>query len=192
MKKFKDHLLEASLSRVFNHTQNRNIGIISANRNNLTPKENKIRTSHLKSEIAKYFGYITIKGSYIENKGQPDERKVEEISFLVIGNNNDSGNLKGFLKKEGEKYQQDSILYKPADSEIAVLIGTTEGQWPGKGKEEPVGKFHPNKISDYKSILRHAGQSFTFSEDLKLEQVYELEGYFTGGDTFFSRKETLF
>lgn len=194
MKNFKEHILESSLSRVYKHTLNTNIGIISAQRKNAKPEQNKENTRQLKNDIrVRKFGYITIKGNYIENKGTSEEAKVTETSFLVIGNEgDDSGNLKGFLKQMGGKYQQDSILYKPYNSEIAVVIGTTEGQWPGKGIEHPVGKFHPNKISDYKSILKHAGQSFTFSEDMIIEQIYELDGFYDGGDTFFSRKERLF
>lgn len=195
MRTFKDHLLESSLSRVYAHTQDRNIGIISAHRGNLTIPENKSRTAELKSEIRKLFGYVTIRGKYIENKGTDREKTVEEVSFLVIGNkSDDSGNLKGFLKKMGEKYNQDSVLYKPYDSENAVLIGTTDGQWPGKNVMHSVGKFHPNKISDYKSMLKHDSKSFTFSEGLitDSEHSYELEGYFDGGDSFFSRKEHLF
>jgi len=46
------------------------------------------------------FGFIPIDGSWTENTGTPDQEKVSERFYLVIGNDNDSGNLKGFLHKQ--------------------------------------------------------------------------------------------
>lgn len=190
MKNFKQHILESSLSRIFSYTKNRNIAIISGQRGNLTPKENAVRTANLKSEIRKLFGFITVKGRFIENKGTSEEKVVDEISFLVIGSeDDDKGLLLGFIKKMGEKYQQDSVLYKSYDSEFASLIGTTEGQFPGKGIKHILGKFQPNTISDFKSVLK--GDSKTFTENNQ-QLIYELEGCFIGGDSFFSREERFF
>ena len=51
-------------------------------------------------------------------------RPVDEHSYLVIGKKGkDGGALKGFLKKHGEKYGQDSVLHKSHDSNEAHLHG---------------------------------------------------------------------
>jgi hypothetical protein len=166
----KEDLAAASLSRVYNHTMNRNIGMITAHRGDLSPEENKKRNEGLKHEIRKHFGYIPVHGSYVENKGTPHERHVKEHSFLVIGKKgHDAGHLKGFLKQHGEKYGQDSVLYKPHDDENAHLIGTNDTPDLKKGESVSIGKWHPNRTSDYMSKLRKSGagraRTFVFGGD---------------------------
>ena len=164
MESFKQYLNEASLSRVYDHSKNRNIGIISANRGENTKKENDALSNTLKSDIRSGgYGFIKINGKYIENKGTDKEAYVDETSYMIIGTDtDDKGKLKNFIKKLGEKYKQDCIFYKAFDSDQALLIGTKSGAWPGHGVEEPKGTFHPNKVSDYMSYIDGKGKSFTF------------------------------
>ena len=85
---------------------------------------------------------------------------MQEESFLIISSKNDEGKLKGFLRKMGSKYEQDSVLYKPADG-IPVLLGTRSGSWPGKDVEIPLSSWHANKIGDFYSTMR-GHRTFTF------------------------------
>lgn len=181
MKTFNEYLTETGggLSRVLQHTKERNIGMITAHRGSHTPEENKERNEQLKADISKHgYGYKHVKGTYVENYGKPDAKPVEEHSFLVIGKKgHDSGALKGFLKKHGAKYDQDSVLHKSHDNENAHLVGTNETGYPGKDKEESVGKFHPDKASEFYSKMK--GKNYTFESVEFYDSAY--------GKTFLNR-----
>lgn len=150
-----------SLARVHQHAQDREVGFITAHRGEHSPAENNARNSALKDDIRKAgFGHIPIRGRYIENKGTPEERKVHEKSFMVIGGKKDTG-LKKFLHKHGEKYGQESVVHKAHDSHNAKLHMTSG---PDKGQTHDLGSFHANKASDYQSAIKGKHKSFTFEE----------------------------
>ena len=160
---FKEQLLhESSLSRIYQHSKESNIGIITAYRGDYSISQNESRNSNLMSDIRSAgMGYVSVTGHYIENKGSPEEKKVVEKSFIVISSANDSGKLKNFLKRTGAKYNQDSVLYKDSANEQAVLIGTAAGRWPGLDTEVEVGTWHANKIDSYYTQMK-GHRSFTF------------------------------
>jgi hypothetical protein len=158
---------EYSLARVHQHTQNRNIGMMTAHRGEFTADENRERNRQLEDDIRKHgFGFTHVKGRYIENHGTPQARPVDEHSYLIHGKaGNDNGELKHFLMHHGEKYGQDSVLHKAHDAEHAHLIGTREGGFPGKGVSHQVGKWHPNRAGEFHSVMRGrhgAGRTFAF------------------------------
>ena len=174
----KHELNEASISRLWKHTQERNIGIVTAFRGRYTKQENLKRNAQLRNDIrAAGYGFYTIEGHYIEGYGSEASKDVKEQSFLVIGDKgDDSGRLKGFLKKAGAKYNQDSIFYKKFD-DTAVLIGTQSKDedgnavtFPGKNTEFTVGKFQPMKMGQFYSKMR--GKPFVF------ESYEEAQGFF--------------
>lgn len=174
----KHELNEASISRLWKHTQERNIGIVTAFRGRYTKQENLKRNAQLRNDIrAAGYGFYTIEGHYIEGYGSETSKDVKEQSFLVIGDKgDDSGRLKGFLKKAGAKYNQDSIFYKKFD-DTAVLIGTQSKDedgnavtFPGKNTEFTVGKFQPMKMGQFYSKMR--GKPFVF------ESYEEAQGFF--------------
>jgi len=102
MQRFTQYLNEASLSRVYLHTQNRNVGIITAHRGENSALENAAKTANLKADIRQHgLGFIPIKCRYIEDKGLPTEKRMHDKSFLVTTHPNDNGLLKGFLEKHG-------------------------------------------------------------------------------------------
>lgn len=153
---FKDNLLhESSLSRIHQHSKESNLGMITAFRGQYDVSTNEKRNRNLISDIrGAGFGYVMVTGYYTENPGTENEQKVKEQSFLVISNANDGGRLKTFLKTAGEKYDQDSVLYKDASTEEAILIGTATGRWPGMNTEVRAGKWQPNKIGTYYTQMR--------------------------------------
>jgi hypothetical protein len=80
-------LYEASLARIWQHTQNRNFGIITAHRGEHDAKENYRRNTTLIDDLRnRGFGFIPMRGHYIENEGTPEARHVTEDSFLVTSN----------------------------------------------------------------------------------------------------------
>jgi hypothetical protein len=168
-----DILNESNLSRLLSHTQNREVGILTASRQNLPDEENVERYEKLRGEIRAHgFGYVPVNGKYIEHKGTDHETPVNEKAFVVIGSDSDDGGkLKDFLLKHGEKYDQDSILHKPHDTEEAVLIGTNENAFPGKGNTHPVGTFKPNRVGEFHSMLRN-GRTFTFEETAQPQKTF--------------------
>jgi hypothetical protein len=179
---FKEFLSETNLARVYHHTQHSNIGIITAHRAGEKPEVNRSRNADLENDIRKAgYGYMHVRGQSIEkDKTTGENRTASEHSYIVIGNDKDSGNLKGWLKHHGQKYGQDSVLHKAHDEENAKLIGTSEGGHPGMGKEEDLGKWHPNRMAQYHTKL-HNGKVFAF------------EGIgFYSPKSWFSRKEKLF
>jgi len=184
MKQFSKTLLETSFGRVYQHTQNRNIGLISASRGHLSPEENNKRHEALKSDIRKAgFGFVPVKGRYVENFGTEHAKNVDEKSLLVIGKEgHDNGHLLGFLKNHGEKYEQDSVLHKSHNSKNAMLHGTNESGWPGKGQTHDVGSWHPNRAGEFHSLIKGKKQ-FNFSEE---------SFYFVKEKRFFNREENLF
>lgn len=166
LRTFKQKLLHEasikSLSRIWQHTKESNIGLITAYRGEFDVKTNDSRNQKLAAEIrSNGFGYVQVTGFYIENLGQEDEKRVQEKSFFVTSYANDGDKLKKFLKKMGAKFNQDSVFYKAADSDQGVLIGTTSGRWPGINVEFAVGKFVPQKVGAYYTKMK-GDRKFTF------------------------------
>jgi hypothetical protein len=161
--------LEASFTRVHQHTRNRNVGMILAARDDLTSEENRKRDAFLNSDVRKAgYGYIDVKG-----------RNVDVTSLLVIGKKGDDGGaLLGHLKHLGEKYGQDAILPKPHDSERTWLHRTSEAE---KNKHIEVGSWLPNRTGEFISLMKNGkpnavGGQFQFLK----------------GQSFFSRMERVY
>jgi hypothetical protein len=159
---------EGSLSRLWKHTTERNIGMLTAYRGRYPVSENRKRNALLQADIrAAGFGFFRVEGHYIEGYGSEVSKDVKEQSFLVIGEKgDDNGKLKGFLKKCGAKYNQDSVFYKSFDNK-GMLIGTQSKDedgntvdFPGFGKEYTVGEFHPMKMGQFYSKMK--GKPFVF------------------------------
>lgn len=169
MDSFKEFLNESSLSRVQQHVQNRNFGILSAYRHRpeLSTAENTklniANTTSLKKDLkASGFGHIKMTGRYVENYGKPNATPVEEESFMVVGNKDDHKKLLGFLKEHGAKYNQDSILFKKHDELTANLHGTNETGYPGKDETANVGVWHPSRAGEFHTLMKN-GRTFEFS-----------------------------
>lgn len=163
-------LVETNLSRVAQHVQERNIGMITAHRGDKTPEENEERNKNLRADLKGHgLSWIKVKGNYVENHGSKDAKTVSEHSYLVVGKKgNDDGQLKGVLKNLGNKYDQDSVLHKSHDSETAQLHGTSdrENGWPAKGESVDVGKFHPSRAGEFHTAIKNK-KTFAFSEGLE-------------------------
>lgn len=169
---------EGSLARVWQHTKERPIGIITAFRSRYTLKENRARNQRLVSMVrAAGFGYFRLKRHYVEGFGTGQTRDVAEESFLVMGAEGpDKGRLRALLVRAGSEFFQDAVLYKDATSPTAFLLGTSSQDedgnpvtFPGKGKEVAVGEWKPSRIAQFYSTLR-GGRTFVF-ESIEDESV---------------------
>jgi hypothetical protein len=177
-------LNEASVGRLYQHVQGRNVGIITANRGVNTAKENLTNNRALEGHIKKAgFGFVHVKGAYIEKRGTPEEQTHDtEHSYVVVGDKgDDKGRLKSFLHDHGKKFGQESVVYKHHDSKEAHLHYTNpvekglDDKPKAVGDTESLGPFHPKKIGDYHSRFLHKKQAFSFSHsNEEIEQKPEV------------------
>ncbi len=90
-----------------------NVGLITAYRPGLTFAANHARDQRLWADICRSpFGRLLVRGCYIENHRSVAARTVDVRAYLLVGDTDDSGNLKGFLRKLGRPYEQDAFVYK--------------------------------------------------------------------------------
>lgn len=144
MKKFKDILEESSLSRIWSHNEKYDCGALTAFRyakdcgkgDVLSKKENDDRNKKLSAILkTKGYGVTKLSGRYPEGG-----KAVKENSFFVVDFES-KGNLENDLKKLGEEFEQDSILFIPKgaiqNKTNAYLIGTNNctNSWLGYGNK---------------------------------------------------------
>jgi hypothetical protein len=121
----------------------RNVGVVCGSKNGQPADERQAASRSLQWDIRERFGIIPVEGYYAERKGTPDEERVKARFYLVIGKKgNDSGNLKGYLRKLALKYDQEAVLLKRHDSLIAELHHRD-------GRVRLAGNWHPERISQY-------------------------------------------
>jgi hypothetical protein len=193
----KENLKESSLSRIEKHMREHDTGIISASRyapncgqgKPYTREDNAKRTKSLISKVFNDRYNITLmKGAYIENFGSKNEREVGEKVLFVVDIDN-SGNLLKSLRKLGEEFDQDSILFIPKPGNESIAYGTNKcfEAFPGYGKT----KVYSHRMLGHhidKFFTRVNGRPFVFLENAVEESKYyhRPEGFFGrwGCDTF--------
>lgn len=184
---------ESSLTRVMTHVKNRNVAILTANRGEYPASENANRNKRLEADMRdRGYGFIKVKGRYIEGYGSDNENPVDEDSYIMVGKvGDDSDELLNHAKELGTKYDQESILHKPHDSDFAYLHGTKESGWPGVGNAENAGKFYPEKKGEFQSVLR-GGRVFSFQniDESLTKDKYLKSIKFLSPVSFSRRKET--
>ena len=144
-KEFIEDIQESSLSRIQSKSQKSGVAAISADRGNLSRKENQARSQQLQKDIRGKFGRgpTKVKGSYLENPGSKDERKVKEKSYVIDRGKMGKRKFKKEVKKLGKKYGQDSVLTQTKKS--GTLHATRKKGLGPKTKGIGVGKFSPQK-----------------------------------------------
>ena len=145
-KEFIEDIQESSLSRIQSKSQKSGVAAISADRGNLSRKENQARSQQLQKDIRGKFGRgpTKVKGSYLENPGSKDERKVKEKSYVIDRGKMGKRKFKKEVKKLGKKYGQDSVITQTKGGGDATLKRTRKGGLPKRniklGKMKPQGK----------------------------------------------------
>ena len=144
-KKFIEDIQESSLSRIQSKSKKSGIAAISADRGDKSRKENQARSQQLQKDIRGKFGRgpTKVKGSYLENPGSKDERKVKEKSYVIDRGKMGKRKFKKEVKKLGKKYGQDSVLTQTKKS--GTLHATRKKGLGPKTKGIGVGKFSPQK-----------------------------------------------
>lgn len=179
MKKFKEYIVESSLSRIIQHIEkNSNFGVISSFRGENTDKQNEESYKELVSLVRKMgYGYIALKGGYQEEEGFVNEKS------LFIPN----------ISKEemidlGKKYGQHSVIVK--DKGSFEMIGTNEDAGIGtviekfdttKGKNLSLDNGGEIFKQFFSQLVKgsHSGRKFQFkSETFKMEEKIETSMYY--------------
>ena len=139
-KEFIEDIQESSLSRIKSKSDKSGVAAISADRAKLSRKENQARSQQLQKDIRGKFGRgpTKVKGSYLENPGSKDERKVKEKSYVIDRGKMGKRKFKKEVKKLGTKYGQDSVLTQT--KKTGTLHRTRKGGL-GKAKRVGVGRF---------------------------------------------------
>lgn len=160
-----DGLDETNLSRLQEYMGNSSLGIISAFRDRYSLLVNRSRNRELVSDIKEAgFGYIELEGHTVEG-----DKEVKEESFLVFSSEGkaDDGHLLGFMKKEGAKFNQESVLLKLFEGPKPFLLGTSSHdedgnliEFPGFGNKYYFDGWHPQEIRRYYSKMK--GKTFVF------------------------------
>lgn len=169
---------ERGVSRVWRHMQEHDTGTITAFRyakdcgegDVYTKSQNKGRNKQLLAKLmSKGYSVTAVQGKYIENFGTKDAREVGENVFLVV-DIKDGGSLKSDLRKFGEEFDQDSILFIPKGGKSGSLIGTNKcpNGYPGYGKV--VNLKNPVFGASGEFMTKVGGRPFILKEDI--EQIY--------------------
>ena len=146
MKTFKEFMQESSLSRIQSKSDKSGIATMSADRGNLSRKQNQARAKQLQKDIRGKFGRgpTKLKGSYDEKDEKTGEsRKVKEKSFAIDRGKMGKRKFKKEVKKLGKKYGQDSVLTQT--KKTATLHATRKGGLGPKTKGIGVGKFRAQR-----------------------------------------------
>ena len=146
MKTFQEFMQESSLSRIKSKSDKSGIATMSADRGNLSRKENQARAKQLQKDIRGKFGRgaTKLKGSYDEKDEKTGKsRKVKEKSFAIDRGKMGKRKFKKEVKKLGRKYGQDSVLTQT--KKTATLHATRKGGLGSKTKGVGVGKFRAQR-----------------------------------------------
>ena len=165
MKTFKEFMQESSLSRIKSKSDKGGIATMSADRGNLSKKQNQARAKQLQKDIRGKFGRgpTKLKGSYDEKDEKTGKsRKVKEKSFAIDRGKMGKRKFKKEVKKLGKKYGQDSVLTQT--KKTATLHATRKGGLGPKTKGIGVGKFRPQrKNPDGQSQVK--GKVFSYGKN---------------------------
>ncbi|GJG32731.1 hypothetical protein PRMUPPPA20_08400 [Xylanibacter ruminicola] len=135
--------VNASLNRAVYWINKTDCANITAWRSGNKRAENDANNRKLQEALrAMGYGIIKLQGFYAE-VGQDVSK---ENSFLVFDRNNDPDFYEN-LYKLSEIFNQDCFLYKPAEEEVAYLIGTNEDFIRDNGERVAAGKLHIGSLS---------------------------------------------
>lgn len=174
-------LNETSLSRVVHHMANHDCGTITAFRSKegcggpedkpYSLQDNKKRNRQLHAILESLgYGVTNVDGAYIENFGTDNAVEVKEDVYFVV-DLKDGGNLQKDLRRLGEQFDQDSIMFIPK-GEMGMLIGTNRcSDFPGYGKTVPFSTRSFGKPGEFMTKVKN--RPFMFEEKFIEKQCNE-------------------
>jgi hypothetical protein len=128
-----------------------NLGLITAHRPELTAAENRLRMGELRADIGNGFGLFQLRGRYVP---EPGAEPIEENAFLLFGSTDDSGNLKGFLRKFGRKFGQEAVIWKGYYRDVLLFaLSDLRSIDVAAGETKTLGRFNLNRMAQYHSLV---------------------------------------
>jgi hypothetical protein len=128
-----------------------NVGLITAHRPELTAAQNRGRMGELRADIGNRFGLYQVRGRYVP---EPGAEPLEENAFLLFGSTDDSGNLKGFLRKFGRKFGQEAVIWKGYYRDVLLFaLKDLPTLSLANGEIKNLGRFQANVIGQYHALL---------------------------------------
>jgi hypothetical protein len=187
--KLKTFMNESSLTRLWKHMQEHDAGTITSYRSEeidddgnviktYTKKENQGRNKILLSKLRSKYSITKVKGAYIENYGSPRANEVGESVFFVV-DNQERGNLEKVLRKLGQSFNQDSILFIPKGTNKGILWGTKKDEFSDKDSYPPFGQKQVftkavwGKEGEF--MTKISGRPFLFTESV--QEIPKRGGY---------------
>jgi hypothetical protein len=135
-----------------------NVGLITGYRRERNDAENEACDAELRAEIRRCFGFLHLRARYIENRALPCSRPTDEHAYLVFGRDDDSGNLKGFLRKYGRRYGQDSVIHKGYYRDAYLhALRDLPGFEMKDGDAKSLGRFHPARLGVLYTLMTRGG-----------------------------------
>lgn len=181
--------IQASYDRVYADTKDRNIGLVLAVRpmgqivadcyglSNGTPLSQVIQTNG--------FGYIPIRWNPTDIDATERPVSTDPHAYLVCGSTgDDSGNLKGFLRKFVRAIGG-SALFRPCGLNEAFLMKPSENGAPGDELLE-VGNWHPNRTAEFLRLIKGQANEVIAEEDgNRLPQYIVTKSFFVLRDRLY-------
>lgn len=198
----KELVNESSLTRLWDHMQKHDCGVITANRSRiwdpetkkygpkLTVEDNRKRNRKLQAVLqVDRYDLTSVRGGFYEQFGTQNQKKVCENSFFVC-DLDDRGELLKDLKLLGNDYNfnQESILFIPKGGMYAELHGTSNSPeaYPGFGQ---VDTFNKRMFGvDGAFFTEVGGRPFYFYNDNLIEHLLP-EGYVARWGCFTASKQ---
>ncbi len=134
----------ASLGRVWQHIQKKSVpswGILTSYRDEKTAQENKKDFKALQQAVKKH-GYFKLEGHGQEEDDEGNVAKVVEPSLFIP-----NISLKE-IQNLSDKYNQYGFIYSGPETKDKIVLFSIEGK-------SDLGKFHPNKISQFFSKIKN-------------------------------------
>jgi hypothetical protein len=176
-----NNINESSLSRVVHHMEKHDCGTVTAFRSKegcggpdakpYSKEDNRKRNRQLYAILETLgYGVTAVDGAYIENFGTPDAVEVKEDVYFVV-DLKDKGTLEKDLRRLGEQYDQDSIMFIPK-GEMGILIGTNHcSDFPGYGKKMPFSSRSFGKPAEFMTKVRN--RPFVFEDSFLNKECNE-------------------
>lgn len=106
-------------------------GLISAWQSGLSANDNEGAHRNLSAKIRSMnYGVTIIEGQWIRLGLNSQSGTTPEKAILLAGDESDSGNMKGFLKKMMAEYGQKAVIYNAAQSSEIILLSSDGVQTP--------------------------------------------------------------
>ena len=178
----KNEMPDASLSMIRQLLQDRDLAFVSAYRPEFSKRQNEERSEELKNTIRNLgMGYIQLEGRWEDPRTHDiDSEESLLVSYCMIAVGVDTNDFEKCIIRLGQIYDQDAVIVKKGGQEGVI--------YRRDGSTEPLGDWHPNKISMVYSKIK--GRPFIFEKQTDFFSNFPM-GMLGGMGWKYRRKDVL-